>query len=296
MKRIIFFLSFYFHFMIAFDGLDTQYASEQDLKEKLDTEIERLQQEIRSYGYEPQDKILKQQENLKQKDFYLKNGFFLGISIGMGTIYNAYDDGKYNRKNNVEGASNTGVLLQNFDTSATEFLFGGKIGYQNFFSEYFGTRIYGDALLGSGTIKYHSNSIGKNTYMLGALNFDFLGEYPIGKKFDVGVFLGFGFGIMLMSEEGKNINELLLDKNFVSENILWKNFLQIDYAFNIGCNVSYLKKHRFEFGLKVPVSFLRLGLEKTATYSNGSEEKELMSQDIDFKRSSFFTLGYIYVF
>lgn len=294
MKKIFFLVSVYICFAVAFeDNLDSENTMEQD---KLDLEIQALQQKIKSYGYEPKGEILKQQNLLKHRDFYLKNGFFLGISIGIGTIYNAYDDGKYNRKNNVEGASNVGVLLQKFDTSAVDLFFGGKIGYQNFFSSYFGTRIYGDALLGSGTIKYNGISVGKNTYMLGALNFDFLGEYPIGKNFDIGVFLGFGFGVTLMSEEAKNIDNLLLDKNFLSENILWKTFWQIDYALNIGCSFSYLKKHRFELGLKIPVSFLRLGLEKTAVYSNGSEEKELMSQDIDFNRSSFFTLGYIYVF
>ncbi|WP_158654737.1 MULTISPECIES: outer membrane beta-barrel protein [unclassified Helicobacter] len=265
--------------------------------QELDNVIEDLKQKIKESNQHPQSEVLKKKSQEKQQDFYQKNGLFLGILGGFAFNYEAYNDGKYNRENSVEGATNTGVLNPNFNLNSLNFLFGGKIGYQNFFSKYFGTRIYGDVAVGQGIIKYKDKELGKNTYMLGALNLDLLGEYPIANRFDLGGFLGFSIGLMLKGDEKtKTDNSLMLDPSFGSENILWKNFLQVDYSINVGASFSYIKRHRFEVGFKIPITFLRLGLEKPAVYTNGSETKILVSKDIDFTRSSLFTIGYIYVF
>lgn len=279
--------------------IDNSYQTGEVFKDKedLDSTIEELKQKIKAANQSPQSEILKQKEQIKQQGFYQKNGFFLGIMGGVVLNYDTYEDGKYNRQNNVEGATNTGVLNPNLSFKSLNFLFGGKIGYQNFFSKYFGTRLYGDILMGQGTIKYKNKALGKNTYVLGALNLDLLGEYPIKDKFDIGGFLGFSIGLMLKSDEKtKSLDEIMLNTDFGSENILWKNFLQVDYSINVGASFSYIKKHRFEIGFKIPITFLRLGLEQPAVYTNGSETKKLVSRDIDFTRSSLFTISYIYIF
>lgn len=266
----------------------------QESSQDLDNQINNLKEEIRQMGGEPSGEL--PWRRAQGQSFYKKDGFFLAINGGFGIVTNSYEDGKYNRENKVQGAVNTGVLIPKFITAASLPLFGGKLGYQNFFNNYFGVRLYGDVLIGSGVLKSNGKRVGSTTYMLGGLNLDLLADYPLGSRFDIGLFGGFGFGLMLLGDEAKNINSLLLDKRFSSSNILWRNLLEVDYAFNVGLALTYLKKHRFEFMAKIPITFLRLGLEKPALYTSLTEEKILTSKDIDFSRSSYFVFSYIYVF
>ena len=271
-----------------------EYAKEEILEQSkdLDTKIHELKQRIKEMGGDPIGRF----DGRIVQGFSRKNGFFLGINGGFGNVNNSYEDGKYNRENGVQGAVNTGVLIPSFTTGASLPLFGGKLGYQNFFNNAFGVRLYGDALLSSGALKSDDRVIGTVAYMLGGLNFDLLADYALNQKVDAGALVGFGFGLILLGDEAKNMDSLLLDGRFSSPNILWKNLLEVDYAFNVGITLTYLKKHRLELMMKIPITFLRLGLEKPALYTSPTEEKILTSKDIDFSRSSHFVFSYVYVF
>lgn len=279
----------------------------------LDTEIENLKTQIRSYGAVPQTQVLEQnQKKAKNQD---KNGLFLGITGAMGEVINSYEDGKYNRTNDVQGASNTGVL-QNFSDSSLLFMFGGKIGYQNFFNTYFGTRVYGDVLIGVGKTYKGSTPIGNTQYALGALNLDLMGEYKIKEGYEIGGFLGFGVGIMLLNDKLSSPQSVVLataspvfnDGTGASPtgsaqsqgHILWQNLLQADYTVNVGMGLTLSTHHRFELGVKIPITYLKLGLETPAGYTvqtdQGDRSVELKSGDLTFRRTSYVTLSYVYLF
>lgn len=275
----------------------------------MDAEVERLKREIENYGYKPLEFSPKPSLNSK-------NGFFLGLIGGYGAVRNIYEDGKYNTQNNIEGASNTGVL-QNVILESSLYMFGGKLGYQSFFRPYFGARIYGDVLLGVGSVKKNQARVGSLQYALGALNADLLGEIKIKKIFSLGMFVGFGFGLMLLGDELSNPQAVLLNPATTVFNdgsgaspigpaesqghILWKNLLQVDYTLNVGVSFAILNHHRFEIGIKIPVSQLRLGLEVPAAYSvratnNRTYDAQLNKGDIEFSRTSYVTFSYIYLF
>ena len=141
------------------------YAKEEILEQSkdLDTKIHELKQRIKEMGGDPIGRF----DGRIVQGFSRKNGFFLGINGGFGNVNNSYEDGKYNRENEVQGAVNTGVLIPSFTTGAFLPLFGGKLGYQNFFNNAFGVRLYGDVLLGSGALKSEGKQVGSMTYMLG---------------------------------------------------------------------------------------------------------------------------------
>ena len=260
--------------------------------EDIDTEIKDLKNEIKSYGAVPQSEIL-EKKSQEKKD---KNGLFVGIMGGYGVIKNTYEDGKYITENNVDGGEITGVILPNWTTSNPMFLFGGKIGYQNFFNSYFGTRIYGDVIVGFGEVQKDGVTIGSSQYALGALNLDVMGEYPIGKHFEIGAFLGFGFGVMLFSDAPKDLHSFTLDSATTSKHIFWQNLLQVDYTVNVGASFVIQKQHRIEIGVKIPVTYLKLGLETPANYMTTSESKTLDSGDLTFKRTPYVLMSYIYLF
>ena len=280
------------------------------IAENLDVEIENLKYEIRSYGMEPKIPF-KKPENKKRS----KNGLFIGVMGAIGSVQNSYEDGKYNAINSVQGAHNTGVL-QNFSDSSLLFMFGGKIGYQNFFIPYFGTRIYGDLLAGGGRTYRGGKLIGTTQYALGGLNLDLMGEYKIKEGYEIGGFVGFGFGVMLLSDKLSSPQNVLLPAASTifddgsgampigsaqsKGNILWKNLLQVDYTFNVGVSFALFNRHRFELGVKIPVTYLKLGLESPATYrvstNKGDKEVSLKSGDLSFKRTSYVTFSYIYLF
>ena len=280
------------------------------IAENLDVEIENLKNEIKSYGMEPKIPF-KKPENKKHS----KNGLFIGVMGAIGSVQNSYEDGKYNAINSVQGAHNTGVL-QSFSDSSLLFMFGGKIGYQNFFIPYFGTRIYGDLLAGGGRTYRGGKLIGTTQYALGGLNLDLMGEYKIKEGYEIGGFVGFGFGVMLLSDKLSSPQSVLLRAASTifddgsgampigsaqsKGNILWKNLLQVDYTFNVGVSFALFNRHRFELGVKIPVTYLKLGLESPATYrvstNKGDKEVSLKSGDLSFKRTSYVTLSYIYLF
>ncbi|MCE3039934.1 outer membrane beta-barrel protein [Helicobacter anatolicus] len=298
----------------------TQNMSVQELPYQntdLDQKISGIKKEIEKLG----EKALSLEEIKKQRAQIpaSKNGLFLGIMAGSGLVNNRYEYNKYNQDNNVEGSPP--VLGAPKDFNSLIGMFGGKIGYQNFFNRYFGTRIYGDALLGWGSVRSNGKNVGRNNYLLAALNLDMLVDFRVHKKIELGGFVGFGFGVMLFSDQIKNVN--LANVPWQSDQItrslysngLWKHLLQIDYMVNFGVNVAIDTKHRIEIGVKIPISQLRLGLEKPGNVSYthtekikiGNSEKQLevevgsgneaiMSGDISFWRSSFFIIGYNYLF
>ncbi len=281
------------------------------IAQDLDVEIKNLKQQISSYGVEPVSPL-----ELNQNKSHSKNGLFIGVMGAIGSVKNTYEDGKYNVVNDVQGAHNTGVL-QNFSDSSLLFMFGGKIGYQNFFIPYFGARVYGDLLVGSGRTYKGSEVIGNTQYALGGLNLDLMGEYKIKEGYEIGGFVGFGFGVMLLSDKLTAPQSVLLptattvfnDGSGATPigaaqsrgNILWQNLLQVDYTFNVGISFVLYNHHRFELGVKIPVTYLKLGLETPASYqvkTNQGDIKEvgLNSGDLSFKRTSYVTLSYIYLF
>ncbi|MCE3038582.1 outer membrane beta-barrel protein [Helicobacter anatolicus] len=297
----------------------------------LDQKISGIKKEIEKLG----EKALSLEEIKKQRAQIpaSKNGLFLGIMAGSGLVNNRYEYNKYNQDNNVEGS--LPVLGAPRDFNSLIGMFGGKIGYQNFFNRYFGTRIYGDALLGWGHVKSNGKNVGRNNYLLAALgknvgrnnyllaalNLDMLVDFRVHKKIELGGFVGFGFGVMLFSDQIQNVNlanvswqsgQTEITRSLYS-NGLWKHLLQIDYMVNFGVNVAIDTKHRIEIGVKIPVSQLRLGLEKPGNVSYTHTEKTkisenqskvsissgneaIMSGDISFWRSSFFIIGYNYLF
>lgn len=239
-----------------------------------------------------------------------KSGLFMGINLGYGALYNNYDDGSYNRNNTtIESLQKqtTGVLKSPLSTKANLYMFGGKFGYQKFFNPYFGARIYGEAMLSGGpmagdiTNTANNDKLGTLIYMLGSMDIDLMVDIPIthSLKHYVGGYIGLGVGAMILLDKADKdqAKSLLKDSSYSSDNLLWNTLLQVDYTFNMGLSFTIDTKNRIELGAKIPWTYLRLGLESPATYTSTSgESKTLVSKDIEFKRSTIWTLSYIYLF
>lgn len=239
-----------------------------------------------------------------------KSGLFMGVNLGYGILYNNYDDGSYNRTNTTIETlqkQTTGVLKSPLSTQAKLYMFGGKFGYQKFFNPYFGARIYGEGMLSggpmAGDIKKTQNSekLGTLIYMLGSMDIDLMVDIPITRslKHYVGGYIGLGVGAMILLDSANKgqLTSLLKDSSYDSNNLLWNTLLQVDYTFNMGLSFTIDTKNRIEVGAKIPWTYLRLGLESPATYtSTTGESKTLVSKDIEFKRSTIWTLSYIYLF
>ncbi|PAF43330.1 outer membrane beta-barrel protein [Helicobacter sp. 11S03491-1] len=237
-----------------------------------------------------------------------KSGLFIGINVGLGTLYSDYLDGRYNQSTTIVDlkSQRTGVFKSPLQTKTKLGMFGGKIGYQSFFNPYFGARVYGDVMLSgglpsSGVInKEDGEKIGSLIYMLGSLNLDLLADIPLSSSYKhfIGGYLGLGFGSMILLDEANQEKiRPLLNGSYHSNNILWNTLLQVDYTFNAGLSLTINTKNRIEVGAKIPWAFLRLGLESPAKYKNDNgETKTLESKDIEFKRSVIWTASYIYLF
>ncbi|PAF53195.1 hypothetical protein BKH42_07295 [Helicobacter sp. 13S00482-2] len=239
-----------------------------------------------------------------------KSGLFMGINLGYGSLYDNYIDGSYNQNSTTIDSlrkETTGVLKSPLCTQTNLYMFGGKFGYQKFFNPYFGARIYGEAMLSGGpmagdtTNTQTGDKIGTLIYMLGSMDFDLMVDIPITHSYKhyVGGYIGLGFGAMILLD---NVNKdqlksLLKDTSYSSDHLLWDSLLQVDYTFNMGLSFTVNTKNRIELGVKIPWTYLRLGLESPATYTSESgESKTLVSKDIEFKRSPIWTFSYIYLF
>ncbi|MDO7253298.1 outer membrane beta-barrel protein [Helicobacter cappadocius] len=239
-----------------------------------------------------------------------KSGLFTGINLGYGSLYNDYIDGSYNQNNTTIDTlkkQTTGVLKSPLLTQANLYMFGGKFGYQKFFNPYFGARIYGEGMLSGGpmagdiTDTENGNKIGTLIYMLGSMDFDLMVDIPITHSYKhyVGGYIGLGVGAMILLDNANKdqLKSLLKDTSYSSNNLLWNTLLQVDYTFNMGLSFTVNTKNRIEVGAKIPWTYLRLGLESPATYTNTSgDSKTLVSKDIEFKRSTIWTLSYTYLF
>lgn len=259
-----------------------------------------------------------------------KSGFFVGLSGASAGITQTYADGKYNAQNGVyttitdpdntnqtiEVVETTGALDSSVDSplvvQSVFVAFGGSGGYQNFFNLYFGSRIYGDVLIGGGNLSMESStnakSVGTFFYMLGGLNADLLAELPLSifgvkqrfwREVALGGYFGINIGVMLLSDKSnKELDSFIKNGVTRSANVLWNYQIQVDYGLNAGLSLSLGVLGKFEFGAKIPLdviglpSELRLGIESPASYGN----KEILSKDIAFKRTPIFVLNYIKVF
>lgn len=261
-----------------------------------------------------------------------KSGAYFSLLVGFGKFTDAYSDGRYSRLNNIpglngicdntdkSGCSLSGVLKpsvgndwnQNPDDliiTSNLFSFGGGFGYQKFFNEYFGSRIYGDGMLSFGAEKIKNDKVGDFYYILGGMNADlmlelplykFVPKQPIVRDFAFGIYAGISIGVMLLFDEANNNLKKYMARPELYKNgnsVLWDYLLQVDYGVNLGFSISYLNIHRIDLGAKIPMdrfglpSSLRLGLENPASYGG----IELVSKDIEFSRSPIYMISYIYL-
>ena len=273
-----------------------------------------------------------------------KSGFFVGLSAASAGITQTYADGKYNMQNDVyttikdsngndtQVVETTGALDSSVDSPlvvrSVFVAFGGSVGYQNFFNLYFGSRIYGDVLIGGGNLSMESSSnntgsksVGTFFYMLGGLNADLLAEMPLSvfgvkqrfwREVALGGYFGINIGVMLLSDKANNgLDSFMKAGATKGANVLWNYQVQVDYGLNMGLSLSLGVLGKFEFGAKVPLdvlglpSELRLGIESPASHNVPTKDtqnqdkiisKELLSKDITFRRTPIFLINYIKVF
>lgn len=273
-----------------------------------------------------------------------KSGFFVGLSAASAGITQTYADGKYNMQNDVyttikdsngndtQVVETTGALDSSVDSPlvvrSVFVAFGGSVGYQNFFNLYFGSRIYGDVLIGGGNLSMESSSnntdsksVGTFFYMLGGLNADLLAEMPLSvfgvkqrfwREVALGGYFGINIGVMLLSDKANNgLDSFMKAGATKGANVLWNYQVQVDYGLNMGLSLSLGVLGKFEFGAKVPLdvlglpSELRLGIEYPASHNVLTKDtqnqdkiisKELLSKDITFRRTPIFLINYIKVF
>ena len=265
-----------------------------------------------------------------------KSGFFVGLSAASAGITQTYADGKYNTQNSVGNTNNgvftpdtTGALDSSVDfplVARSVFVaFGGNVGYQNFFNLYFGSRIYGDVLIGGGnlsmkkqnqtnttnatnTTNVGEKSVGSFFYMLGGLNADLLAEMPLSvfgvkhrfwREVALGGYFGINIGVMFLTDKANDEMQNFIKTGVTkSANVLWNYQVQVDYGLNAGLSFSLGILGKIEAGAKIPLSVLglpselRLGIESPANYG----DKEILSKDISFARTPIFLVNYIKVF
>ena len=253
-----------------------------------------------------------------------KSGAFASIMTGTSTLTQHYQDGLYNKTNNVpkdeagfvctdtdkSGCKISGVFSngeQGVELVSNLFAFGGGFGYQRFFNPYLGSRLYGDGLLSAGTERIGEEAVGSFYYVLGGMNVDVLAELPFSlfagqnrvlKDMAVGLYGGLSIGVLLLFDQA-NENLLKHTNGLTSKDVLWNYLLQVDYGFNLGVSFSLTSRYKLDFGAKIPMSAvglpseLRLGLESPASYSNG---ETLVSKDIVITRTPFWYASFIMLF
>ncbi|MGN8377155.1 outer membrane beta-barrel protein [Helicobacter pylori] len=295
----------------------TDYDNLEEENQQLDEKINHLKQQLTEKGVSPKemDKDKFEEEYLERtypkisskkrkkllKSFSIandKSGVFLGGGYAYGELNLSYQGEMLDRY----GANAPSAFKNNININAPVSMISAKFGYQKYFVPYFGTRFYGDLLLGGGVLKEDASkqSVGSFIYVLGAMNTDLLFDMPLDfktKKHFLGVYAGFGIGLMLYQDKPNQNGRNLVVGGYSSPNFLWKSLIEVDYTFNVGVSLTLYRKHRLEIGTKLPISYLRMGVEEGAIYQNKeNDERLLISANNQFKRSSFLLVNYAFIF
>ncbi|MCQ2673576.1 outer membrane protein [Helicobacter pylori] len=295
----------------------TDYDNLEEENQQLDEKINHLKQQLTEKGVSPKemDKDKFEEEYLERtypkisskkrkkllKSFSIaddKSGVFLGGGYAYGELNLSYQGEMLDRY----GANAPSAFKNNIKINAPVSMISVKFGYQKYFMPYFGTRFYGDLLLGGGVLKEDASkqSVGSFIYVLGAVNTDLLFDMPLDfktKKHFLGVYAGFGIGLMLYQDKPNQNGRNLVVGGYSSPNFLWKSLIEVDYTFNVGVSLTLYRKHRLEIGTKLPISYLRMGVEEGALYQNKEDDERLLiSANNQFKRSSFLLVNYAFIF
>ncbi|MFP6293410.1 outer membrane beta-barrel protein [Helicobacter pylori] len=293
------------------------YDNLEEENQQLDEKINHLKQQLTEKGVSPKemDKDKFEEEYLERtypkisskkrkkllKSFSIaddKSGVFLGGGYAYGELNLSYQGEMLDRY----GANAPSAFKNNIKINAPVSMISVKFGYQKYFVPYFGTRFYGDLLLGGGVLKEDASkqSVGSFIYVLGAVNTDLLFDMPLDfktKKHFLGVYAGFGIGLMLYQDKPNQNGRNLVVGGYSSPNFLWKSLIEVDYTFNVGVSLTLYRKHRLEIGTKLPISYLRMGVEEGALYQNKEDDERLLiSANNQFKRSSFLLVNYAFIF
>ncbi|MGL2885183.1 outer membrane beta-barrel protein [Helicobacter pylori] len=305
----------YLAFIIGLQATD--YDNLEEENQQLDEKINNLKRQLTEKGVSPKemDKDKFEEEYLERtypkisskkrkkllKSFSIaddKSGVFLGGGYAYGELNLSYQ-GEMNDKYGTNAPS---AFKNNININAPVSMISAKFGYQKYFVPYFGTRFYGDLLLGGGVLKENAlkQPVGSFFYVLGAVNTDLLFDMPLDfktKKHFLGVYAGFGIGLMLYQDKPNQNGRNLVVGGYSSPNFLWKSLIEVDYTFNVGVSLTLYRKHRLEIGTKLPISYLRMGVEEGAIYHNKEDDERLLiSANNQFKRSSFLLVNYAFIF
>ncbi len=305
----------YLAFIIGLQATD--YNNLEEENQQLDEKINNLKRQLTEKGVSPKemDKDKFEEEYLERtypkisskkrkkllKSFSIaddKSGVFLGGGYAYGELNLSYQGEMLDRY----GANAPSAFKNNININAPVSMISAKFGYQKYFVPYFGTRFYGDLLLGGGALKENAlkQPVGSFFYVLGAMNTDLLFDMPLDfktKKHFLGVYAGFGIGLMLYQDKPNQNGRNLVVGGYSSPNFLWKSLIEVDYTFNVGVSLTLYRKHRLEIGTKLPISYLRMGVEEGAVYHNKeNDERLLISANNQFKRSSFLLVNYAFIF
>ncbi len=295
----------------------TDYDNLEEENQQLDEKINHLKQQLTEKGVSPKEmdkdkfeeeyidrsypKISSKKKEKLLKSFSIandKSGVFLGGGYAYGELNLSYQGEMLDRY----GANAPSAFKNNMDIDASISMISVKFGYQKYFVPYFGTRFYGDLLLGGGALKENAlkQPVGSFFYVLGAMNTDLLFDMPLDfktKKHYLGVYAGFGIGLMLYQDKPNQNGRNLVVGGYSSPNFLWKSLIEVDYTFNVGVSLTLYRKHRLEIGTKLPISYLRMGVEEGALYQNKEDDERLLiSANNQFKRSSFLLVNYAFIF
>ncbi len=305
----------YIAFIIGLQATD--YDNLEEENQQLDEKINHLKQQLTEKGVSPKEmdkdkfeeeylertypKISSEKRKKLLKSFSIaddKSGVFLGGGYAYGELNLSYQGEMLDRY----GANAPSAFKNNIKINAPVSMISVKFGYQKYFVPYFGTRFYGDLLLGGGVLKEDASkqSVGSFIYVLGAVNTDLLFDMPLDfktKKHFLGVYAGFGIGLMLYQDKPNQNGRNLVVGGYSSPNFLWKSLIEVDYTFNVGVSLTLYRKHRLEIGTKLPISYLRMGVEEGALYQNKEDDERLLiSANNQFKRSSFLLVNYAFIF
>ncbi|GHP62902.1 membrane protein [Helicobacter pylori] len=293
----------------------TDYDNLEEKNQQLDEKINNLKQQLTEKGVSPKEinkdkfeeeyidrsypKISSKKKEKLLKSFSIANdrsGVFLGGGYAYGELNLSYQGEMLDRY----GANVPSAFKNNININAPVSMISVKFGYQKYFVPYFGTRFYGDLLLGGGALKENTLKQGSFIYVLGAVNTDLLFDMPLDfktKKHFLGVYAGFGIGLMLYQDKPNQNGRNLVVGGYSSPNFLWKSLIEVDYTFNVGVSLTLYRKHRLEIGTKLPISYLRMGVEEGAIYHNKEDDERLLiSANNQFKRSSFLLVNYAFIF
>lgn len=291
------------------------YDNLEEENQQLDEKINNLKQQLTEKGVSPKEidkdkfeeeyidrsypKISSKKKEKLLKSFFIaddKSGVFLGGGYAYGELNLSYQGEMLDRY----GANAPSAFKNNININAPVSMISVKFGYQKYFVPYFGTRFYGDLLLGGGALKENVLKQGSFIYVLGAVNTDLLFDMPLDfktKKHFLGVYAGFGIGLMLYQDKPNQNGRNLVAGGYSSPNFLWKSLIEVDYTFNVGVSLTLYRKHRLEIGTKLPISYLRMGVEEGAIYHNKEDDERLLvSANNQFKRSSFLLVNYAFIF